>query len=934
MTNSLRLLGAQGQAVWLDYLHQDILQNRELKRSIEQDGLTGLTSNPSIFEKAIGGGNSYDARLKAILAAGDCSIMALYEQLAIADIQGAADQFRPVYDRLNRQDGYVSLEVSPYLAMDTEATIAEARRLWRAVDRPNLMIKVPGTKAGVPAIRQLIGEGINVNVILLFAVDAYLDVAEAYMAGLEALKSTGGDLSKTHSVASFFLSRIDVAMDKEIDDKNGGSGDGAHQALRGKVAIASAKVAYQDYLEIIATPRWKQLAASGALPQRLLWASTSTKDPEFSDVLYVCELIGRDTVNTMPPKTMDAFRDHGEVRPSLTEAVEDARAVLAQVETSGLNLKRVTDALVRDGVRLFSNSFDALLAAVATKRAKMLGGRLNTQQISAPAPIESAQRALLERARAEGWQSRLWAKDASLWTGADEAQWLGWLSAGHGGAVDLKAFAWLQAEVKVEGFTHVLLMGMGGSSLGAEVFAKTFAAEAGFPKLLIINSTDPDEIARIEGEIDIARTLFIVSSKSGSTLEPNILHDYFFARATDAVHGGKAGAHFIAITDPGSPLEDVARRDEFRHIFHGDPEIGGRYSVLSNFGMVPAALTGLDVGAFLERTRFMTRACGADAPPAANPGFQLGALLGAAALAGRDKVTIFAAEPIADFGAWLEQLLAESTGKHGKGLIPVNDEPLGVPGVYGADRVFVALEMEGQDDSARAATLSALEKAGHPIVRISVADKAALGQEFFRWEMAVAVAGAVMQLNPFDQPDVEASKVKARALTDAYEKSGTLAAETPILKSDGMTLYANSRNAEALAQLASSKTLDAYLSAHLKRAHDGDYVGLLAYLDRNPEHRPRCPRGAASHSRQAQGRNRRRLRTALSALDRASLQGGPNSGVFLEMTGKPSRDTAIPRRKASFAIVEAAQARGDAGVWPIVAGEFCAWIWARTSMVD
>jgi transaldolase / glucose-6-phosphate isomerase len=381
MTNPLIQLSQAGQAVWLDYLHRKILENGELKRLIGEDGLKGMTSNPSIFEKAIAEGDDYDDRLRAALKGEDREAGDLYEVLAIADIQAAADQFRPVYDRLDGADGYVSLEVSPYLAMDTEATVAEARRLWRAVDRPNLMIKVPGTDPGVPAIRRLIGKGININVTLLFGLDAYLAVAEAHMAGLEALKAAGGDISRVRGVASFFVSRIDTQIDKEIDRRLGSGAVQADElrALRGKVAIANAKVAYQCYLEMLSTPRWKALAAAGAAPQRLLWASTGTKDPAYSDILYVETLIGADTVNTMPVKTLEAFRDHGTVRPTLAEDVDRARDILTSAEQLGLDLDGVTDGLVVDGVRQFSEAFDKLLAAIANKRADMLGGHLNRQ---------------------------------------------------------------------------------------------------------------------------------------------------------------------------------------------------------------------------------------------------------------------------------------------------------------------------------------------------------------------------------------------------------------------------------------------------------------------------------------------------------------------------------------------------------------------------
>jgi transaldolase / glucose-6-phosphate isomerase len=384
MSNRLLDLAQAGQSVWLDYVHRKILENGDLKRLIAEDGLKGMTSNPSIFEKAIGDGPDYDDRLQAALAKGDLDASQLYEVLAIADIRAAADQLRPVYDRLAGDDGYVSLEVSPYLAMETAATVAEARRLWRAVDRPNLMVKVPGTPAGVPAIRQLVGEGININVTLLFGLGAYEAVAEAHMAGLEDLKASGGDVSKVHGVASFFVSRIDTQIDKKIDDRlKAGAGDlaAALKNLRGKVAIANAKLAYQRYQQRIDTPRWQTLALAGAAPQRLLWASTGAKDPAYSDVIYVEELIGPDTVNTMPLKTLDAFRDHGRVRPSLTADIGAAKTVLASAETLGLDLDGVTKALVEDGVAQFAKAFDQLLGAVGAKRLQFLGQRQDAQTV-------------------------------------------------------------------------------------------------------------------------------------------------------------------------------------------------------------------------------------------------------------------------------------------------------------------------------------------------------------------------------------------------------------------------------------------------------------------------------------------------------------------------------------------------------------------------
>ena len=915
MTNPLKALGDAGQAPWLDYLHTKLMASGELARRVADDGLRGVTSNPAIFEKAIGGTADYDDPIQKMMAVSDADVVDLYEHVAIKDIQAAADVLRPVYDSLGGKDGYVSLEVSPYLGLNTEASLVEARRLWRAVDRPNVMIKVPGTPEGIPAIQTLIGEGINVNVTLLFSVDAYLTVAEAHIAGLEALKASGGDVSKVHGVASFFVSRIDGIVDKAIDERlKTASGDEAEdlKSIRGKTAIANAKVAYQHYLDLVASPRWAALAAAGASPQRLLWASTGTKDKAYSDVLYVDTLIGPDTVNTMPPATMDAFRDHGVVAETLTENLDGARAVLAEVERLGLDLKTVTHDLVADGVKKFSEAFDQLLGAVADKRAKFLGEKLNTQSIKAPDDLIAAKDKVIAKAAEDGWTRRLWQKDASLWTGGDEAKWLGWLAAGEGGAVDLGALEAFGNQVKAGGYTHAVLLGMGGSSLGPEVLARSFGAAPGFPELLVLDSTDPVQVGRIEGMIDPATTLFIVSSKSGSTLEPDVLHRYFFDLAEEMLGKGKAGAHFVAVTDPGSKLEQTALADGFAHVFFGDPAIGGRYSVLSNFGMVPAAVIGLDVRKIFEITRTMVRSCGAGAPPKANPGFELGALLGAAGVAGRDKVTLIASDAIADVGAWLEQLIAESTGKQGKGLIPVDLEPLGHTNVYGNDRVFAYLRLDGAEDAAKDGLVRDLEEAGQPVVRITLASPLMLFQEFFRWEVAIAVAGAVIGIDPFDQPDVEASKIKTRALTQDYEDKGSLAPETPVLSEGGIALFTDAANAAALKAEAGADTLDAWIGAHFRRAHAGDYIGLLAYLDRQPEHT------AALQRVRKRLRDHYKVATVLGFGPRflhstgQAYKGGPNSGVFLQITAsKPPEDLAIPGRKATFGVIEAAEARGD-----------------------
>jgi len=915
--NPLHSLHEKGQAIWLDFLARRFVAEGGLKRLVQEDDVTGVTSNPSIFKKAIAGSGDYDSSLTAVVKDSDCDVMTLYETLAIADIQNAADVLAPVFRDTARADGFVSLEVSPYLANDTEATIAEARRLWKAVGRENVMIKVPATKAGIPAIRQLLSEGININITLLFSRAAYRDVAEAYLAGLETFVAGGGDAARLASVASFFISRIDVAVDRLIEEQlkkiPAGPDADALTALRGKIAIANGKLAYQDYKKIFAGPRWQKLSAKGARVQRLLWASTSTKNPIYRDVLYVEELIGADTVNTMPPETLEAFRDHGKVRTSLEEDIPTADAALATLARLGISLDAVTTKLTEEAVQLFADAFDDLLAAVESKRAAQLGPALNRQTAHLPAGMEQAVKATLEEWRKNGNVRRLWQRDAALWTGADEAKWLGWLDIVAEQRDTVAHLTKIAADAKTARFTHAVLLGMGGSSLGAEVFANTFGPQAGYPKLLVLDSTDPAEIKSIEDAVDLKQTLFIVSSKSGSTLEPNILKDYFFARVEAVLGKGKAGAHFLAITDPGSKLQASAGAEQFRQICLGRADIGGRYSVLSDFGLVPAAAMGVDVPALLDSTAKMVHSCGPHVPPAENPAVRLGVLLGVAAREGRDKITIIASPAIADIGAWLEQLIAESTGKLGKGLIPLEGESLGAPETYGKDRLFAYLRLEAEPDMAQDEAISRLQQAGQPVVRISLADVSAIGQEFFRWEMATAVAGAVIGINPFDQPDVEASKIKTRALMAAYESAGSLPLEKPVFEQDGIAIFADGENAKAL-NAGSSATLVDALKAHLGRIKDGDYCALLAYVARSEQHRQilqeiRSAILDAKHVATCVGFGPRFLHSTGQA-----YKGGPDSGVFLQITAAHALDIAVPQRKYSFGAVIDATAQGDFAV--------------------
>ncbi len=904
--NRIRAIAEHRQSIWYDYIQRSMIWTGHLYRMVQEDGLRGITSNPAIFEKAIGKSKDYEAALKSLVDQGLSSLDS-FEQLAIADIQLACDVLRSVYDQTKGLDGYVSLEVSPHLAYDTVATVEEGLRLWQAVARDNLMIKVPATEEGLPAIEQLIAEGVNVNVTLLFAVDRYEAVHQRYISGLETLVRRGGDPAKVASVASFFVSRIDSLVDQQIDARK----DPTLSTLKGKVAIANAKLAYQSYLATVSEPRWQALAQKGAQPQRLLWASTGTKNPAYRDVLYVEALIGPDTVNTVPEATYEAFKDHGNAASTLTENVADAQAVMARLAQGDISIQAITDTLLEQGVQLFMDAFDRLMGTVERRRQEFLGDRLGQMRANLGSyEAQVAQR--LTSLAASNFVRRLWDRDASLFV-ADEAQaesasgFMGWLTIADHMEENLEHLLDLQDELEQDGTETVVLMGMGGSSLAPDVFARTFGQLDGSPELLVLDSTVPAQVKAIEDAVNPHATVFVVASKSGTTSEPLAFDAYFFDKVQD-------GERFIAITDPDSKLEQMAIEREFRNIYNGDPEVGGRYSALSPFGLVPAAAMGLDVGDLLERTQLMVASCNASVPVAENPGVQLGAILGQLALAGRDKLTLVAAPGVASFGIWVEQLVAESTGKHGKGIVPVDGEVLGEPSVYGDDRVFVYLNVVGEDLEAHAATeskLEALQAAGHPVLRFSIADRRDIVQEMFRWEIATATAGHVLGINPFDQPNVQESKTYTAQLLGQYASSGKLPpipGETLIWSGEGISVYADAANAAALGKPGS---LTALLKAHVNRAQAGDYVAFNAYLPMSTENE------AVLQRLRQRVRDGHRVATTVGFGPRflhstgQLHKGGANTGIFLQLTADDATDIEVPGQGYSFGVLKRAQEAGD-----------------------
>jgi transaldolase/glucose-6-phosphate isomerase len=911
-SNPLRVLNSLGQSVWFDYIRRLDLISGHIKGLIDNDGVSGITSNPSIFEKAIAAADDYDEAVRKLVEAGK-ETPAIFEALEVEDIRTAADLFRPTYNSTEGRDGFVSIEVAPTLARDTQGTIAEARRLWAEVDRPNVLVKVPGTREGLPAIEQLLGDGININITLLFGIARYEEVALAYLAALERLAREGKPLNRIASVASFFVSRIDTMADQQLEARLAGARSPEEkqhiESLLGKTAIANAKLAYVKFKEIFSSSRFQALEKKGARVQRMLWASTGTKNPKYSDTLYVDTLVGPDSVNTMPAATLEAYRDHGKPALRIEDGVAEAHSVMQQLSEVGVDLGAITAKLEDQGVDSFTKDYQKLLGSIAEKR-KKYSPAPPVQPAVMTSSLQAGTNAALDQLDAKHFGSRLWNRDATLWKQDPGHQKiiqnaLGWLTVVDTMLKQLDVFEEFPQSVKSEGFTDQVLLGMGGSSLCPDVCRATFGTRPGFLQLHVLDSTVPASVAAIEASIDVARTLFIVSSKSGGTTETMSFFQYFYDRVR-AIKGDKAGENFVAITDPGTSLEKLAREKKFRRIFPGQPDIGGRYSALSNFGMIPASLAGVHVHGLLERAANMAQACGAGVAAKDNPGLVLGAAIGEAALNGRDKITFVISPAIETFADWVEQLIAESTGKEGKGILPVAGEALRDPAGYGPDRLFVQIKLASDADAATEAALKTLETAGHPVIRIILHDILDLGAEFFRWEVATAAAGALLGIDPFDQPNVQESKDNTRTLLAEYRDQGKFPEEKPVLESDGLKIYG-----DAATLGVADSSVGAVLAAFLNQARPGDYVAIMAYIQPTPEHT------VALQSLRLQLRDSSHLATTLGYGPRflhstgQLHKGGANNGLFIQITADDTSDLLIPGEPYTFGVLKQAQGMGD-----------------------
>jgi transaldolase / glucose-6-phosphate isomerase len=863
----LERLTALGVSVWLDEIRRSLIESGELARLRDESSLRGETSNPAIFEKAILGSDEYDEDIERLAGEG-LDATAIYLDLAVRDVQAACDVLRPVWEEAGGADGFVSLEVEPSLAHDTEGTLGSARELWKAVDRPNVMIKIPGTEEGIPAIEEAVADGINVNVTLLFKVESYEAIAESYVRGMERRKEAGQSLD-VHSVASFFVSRVDTEVDKRLEALG-------REDLRGIAAIANAQAAYMSFKRIFHGDRYSSLLAAGAPVQRPLWASTGVKDPRYAETKYVDGLVAPETVNTMPMKTLLAVGEHSEPDPG--SADRDPGAALAKLADAGIDMTDVTDTLLREGIEKFVEPFDKLISGVESIREAVLTGRPKAIDSTLPAELEGPIAERAQAAEREDVARRVWSKDESLWGGPgvpEVADRLGWLTVVDSmleHAPELREFA---DGVKVDGFTDAVLLGMGGSSLGPEVIRRSFGELEGGLRLHVLDTTDAAAILALERKLDLSKAFFLVSSKSGGTVETLSHMRHFYART------GGNGSQFAAITDPGSPLIAAARERGFRRVFENDPSIGGRYSVLSHFGIVPAALMGVDVEALLASAQEAEASCRNYGSTDRNSGLWLGAALGEAALRGRDKLTFVVSTRIASFGLWAEQLVAESTGKQGKGALPVAGEPLGSPEVYGDDRIFVYLRDAEQPDSGLDDGVQALREADQPVITVSTDGAEGLGRIFFFAEFAVAVAGWALGINPFDQPNVQEAKDNTAKVLEA--------ADPPTVEDAG----------------------DDALRALLTQAKPPEYVAIMGYLE------PSDAFDAAVEELRTTIRDATKATTTFGYGPRflhstgQFHKGGPATGLFLQLVHDGGEDVEIPDAAYSFEQLKHAQATGD-----------------------
>jgi len=903
------------QSLWLDSLNRDMLLNGALAKMIKDVGISGVTSNPSIFETAILNSTSYTETIER-LAAKDETAEVIFETLALEDIQRAADLLKGIYEKTGGTDGFVSMEVRPSLAYDTEKTVKEGERLFTKLGRKNVMIKVPATPQGVIAGNALLKKGVNVNFTLIFSPVRYEEVVKAYVDALTWRSENHLPVNSLASVASFFVSRIDTATDDELEIHLAAeeSFDSEElydfaNAARGRAGVANSLIAYKTYSMVFSSNEFRALSEKGAMKQRILWASTGVKNSAYRDTMYADALLLAESINTLPEKALASFIEHGDPdKTPITARMAAAAAFFAKLETAGIDFQSILEFLERDGVERFSRAYDSLISHIEEKKRSM-----SKTAGSEPAADETPSwdhKPELKKLADMDFVKRLWQKDAGLWKKEPEHvkiinNSLGWLDSPFKMLARVKEIGRFRDEIIRDGVSSVVLLGMGGSSLAPEVMKTVFQSPKN-PKLYVLDTTDPAWILSVKENLDLKKTLFIFASKSGGTIEPSSQFKYFWSLLKKA-GVKKPGNNFAAITDPGTGLAKLAKEKKFRKVFINFPDIGGRFSALSYFGLVPAALCGADIKKLLERAIDMANMC-KNPELIKNPGAMLGALIGGMALNGRDKLTLIMPKSLEIFGLWVEQLVAESTGKEGKGVVPVCMEELATPDKYQADRFFTHTQLGAVPEPVTAGKLGKLKKAGQPVYTMFIKDAYDLGGEFFRWEAATAAAGAILGIDPFDQPNVKEAKDLTMKVLETLTAKVKSPAAKPQFSSDKLEAFASKA---LLASAPGQARKDDLFQRLFSTLNEKEYIALLAYL-------PNAPKVEAElNNLRSSLKDKTNSAVTLSYGPRylhSSGQlhkGGPDNAFFLILTTQAKNDINIIGEKYTFWQLEMAQAMGD-----------------------
>ncbi|MBI5827256.1 MAG: bifunctional transaldolase/phosoglucose isomerase [Deltaproteobacteria bacterium] len=917
--NPLLELKKSGQSLWYDGLRRGLITSGELKRMVDEYGLTGVKSSPPAMELAISGTDEYDGEISEYKreGAGEEEII---KRLAASDARGAADVLTPVYRESDGKDGFATVWLPLLSAGKAKDTAGEALRLISLIDRPNIMIEAPGTPEGLPLIEELVYEGCNICVTPLFSVKGYEDVARAYVRGLERRRSEGRPVDGVTGVAGFSVSGGDTIVDRIIEERAAMASSHDERArlkeLTGRAALANARLAYAKQMEIFEGDGFSALRGEGAGALRLLWTDTSAKDPLYSDVKYIEGLIGPCTVSAMDLRTLLAFHDHGSPSAALIEGVEAAKRVFSELSELKIDCDRLSRVIEDAAIKGLADSRGSLVERIKEKKKAASSARRPMSVEYSIRGFEPAIEAAVGELGRDNFLSRLWAKDPTLWKHDPEAKGiirnaLGWLTVPgvmEGRKVGITDFA---AEVRREGFKSVVLLGMGGSSLAPLVLARSFGPRPGYPELIVLDSTDPEAVKSVEAAVDLKKTLFIVSSKSGSTIEPLSFFEYYYARLHKEIGEG-AGGNFAAITDPNSALEGFSKKYRMRKLFTNPADIGGRFSALSYFGLVPAALAGIDISKLLYHGLRVQSSVHPCVTEARSPAIRLGAALAELAKAGRDKVTFLLPDGISAFGLWLEQLIAESTGKEGKGLVPIAGEPPAHPGGYGNDRVFVHIGL-GPANRKTASSLKALSSAGHPVISYRLNDIHEIGGEFLKWEVATSVAGRILGINPFDQPDVELAKKLALARLGSKGKEPGKKGAPVELDGKKLALFFGRATFDMLEERGlKDRDVKKAMKGYMGLLKEGDYIGVMAYFNTfDPE-----IDGAFTEARKV-------LRDSTKAAVQFGYgprylhstgqlhKGGAKKGLFIILCHEPGADLEIPGSRFSFSGLELSQAFGD-----------------------